>query len=163
MPSISQAESWHLTSITYTTLEAIYCLCPTTKNYFLQLKILTSLTSCFSCMLFSGLPMHWYHSLILAWARKTHNCFQVSIPRLSAQPANQVSPLTYLFIFMYNRAWGMVFWLLTRHDTSVDKIITQAILAAQFYIWVIPSLGEDVCMPSSASPPGIFHHPFSIN
>ena len=38
MPSISQAESWHLTSILYMTLEASYHLHPVTENYFITAK-----------------------------------------------------------------------------------------------------------------------------
>ena len=162
MPSISQVKSLHLTSILYTTLKASYCLHPTTKTILLQLKCLhfwhLSVITCFS---WDSL-MCWHHSLVLAWERKTDNCFQVSIPRLSAQPAIQVSPHAYLFISMPNRVLGMVFWYLTHHNTHVDKIITQANLMAQFYIQVIPSLGEDTWMPSSVSPPGICH-PFLIN
>ena len=56
---------------------------------------------------------------------------------------------------MHDKVSGMVFWVLTLHNTHINKIPTQDILIAQFYIWVIPSLGEDIWMPSSASPLGI--------
>ena len=56
---------------------------------------------------------------------------------------------------MHDRVLGTVFRALTHHNTCIDKNMTRAILVAQCYIWVIPSPGEDIWMPSSVSPPGI--------
>ena len=144
MSSISQAKPWHLTSIAYRALKTSYHLCPAKKTILLQLKILTSLTSFFNHKFSQDSPTCWCHSLILAHIRKTDYCFQASITWISTQLANKVSPHAYLFIFVHDKASGLVFWLLTCHNTHIDKIITQAILTAQFYIHVIPSFGEDV-------------------
>ena len=129
------------------------------QNYFIAAKN-TYISDIFLYFVhfFWDSPTCWHHSLILAHRRKTHNCFQVSIPRLSAQLANKVSFLAYLCVFMHDRALRAVFWALTCHNTHIDKMIPQAILMAQFYIWVQMSGHPVQCL----SQVFICHH-FLIN
>ena len=101
-PFLGQCRSWHLTNLFYHISRINYHFC-LAKNHFIAGKDTHISNILLGLCTFPGdSPMHWHHSLILAYMSENSQCLHVTLLTILLFLANQGKPLHLSF---YLHAW----------------------------------------------------------